>query len=180
MKDNEFEDFIEKPKDSFKTTLNEKVEEMGAAAEQVAAAEGDLKSAKAQFKFLSEVVIPGLLDDVGLKSCETSSGKKVKVQENIRASIPAEKELDAFAWLEENGHGSVIKNQIIIALERGEDDLSNAVADALNDLGVNFDRKRGVHPMTLGALIKELLEEGVPVPLDLFGAFRQRVAKVGK
>lgn len=156
------------------------VDQLADAQQAMASLEGDFKDAKAHVKNLSETVLPDLMDQVGLKSLETRKGLKVKVSENIRASIPHDKELDAFAWLEDNGHASVIKNQIVITLNRGDDALADQIADYLDEQGVLYERKRGVHPMTLGALIKELLEEGVPVPLEVFGAFHQRIAKIGK
>ena len=40
----------------------------------------------------------------------------------------------------------------------------------------NLERK--VEPMTLQAFIKEHLAAGKDIPLDIFGVYRQRIAKV--
>ena len=43
---------------------------------------------------------------------------------------------------------------------------------------LHLKRKKFVHPQTLQAFIRGQLEEGVAVPLDIFGVFRQRFVKV--
>jgi hypothetical protein len=43
---------------------------------------------------------------------------------------------------------------------------------------LKVDVKRGVHPSTLASFVTEQLQEGVEIPLDTFGVYRQRAAKI--
>lgn len=178
MTANPFEEYLETPADSLMSQVNEAAKRLEAAQEAASEADIEAKARKAELKQIQEVELPNLLETAGLKSCETLDGKKVNVSEYIRANIPDDKELDAFLWLEDNGHGDIIKDQFTIALGKGNDELASEIEEFLTKKGVDFARKRGVHHSTLSALIKELMEEGVPVPLDIFGAYRQRIAKI--
>lgn len=178
MTANVFEEFLDAPTDSVMVQVNDAVKRLSVAQSASLEAEADSKVKKAELKQIQEVELPNLLESAGLKSCETLDGKKVNVSEYIRANIPDDKELDAFLWLEDNGHGDIIKDQVTVSYGKGNDDLASELEEFLMKQGADYARKRGVHHSTLSSLIKELLEEGVPVPLDLFGAFRQRIAKV--
>lgn len=178
MTANIFEEFLDNPADSFKSQVNEAAKRLQEAQTASLEAEADAKAKKADLKQIQEVELPNLLETAGLKSCETLDGKKVNVSEYIRANIPDDKELDAYLWLEDNGHGDIIKDQIVVSYGKGNDDLASELEEFLMKQGVDYTRKRAVHHSTLSSLIKELMEEGVPVPLDLFGAYRQRIAKI--
>ena len=44
--------------------------------------------------------------------------------------------------------------------------------------GVKYDRKQAVHPSTLKSFVKQSLENGEDIPEDVFGVYRQTVAKL--
>jgi hypothetical protein len=148
-----------------------------------AKAEADLERAKAHERQILERDIPEMLDSMRMTSITTSSGLKVTVDRKIRATLPAtdkapEKRIRAIAWLLENGHGGVVKNEITVALDRGQDDRAAELAASLRASGFDPAVDRTVHSSTLAALVRELLENGHAVPMDLFNVFDQRVAKV--
>ena len=133
----------------------------------------------AEIKQIVERDIPGLLDMNGLESVTTLDGLKVGVKEDIRASIPKALRELAHAWLEEHGHGDVIKTKVVTEFGRGEMENARALAAEIEETTnktVLIDES--VHAQTLGALVRELLREGSEVPQDLLGVARIRKANI--
>jgi hypothetical protein len=126
--------------------------------------------------------IPELLAKMRLDECTTASGIAVKVKREIKASLPGhdrvEARMGALRWLVEHGHGGVIKNQVSIALDRGEDTRADDLVVDLRAKGFDVEAKKDVHASTLGALVRELVANGTIVPRDLFNLFDMRIAKL--
>ncbi len=82
--------------------------------------------------------------------------------------------------VEDNKNGKLIKRTFAIEFGKGDekwaDKFERDCAQRVKPL--NIKRKKGVHSGTLQAFIKKALEEGVDIPLDVFGAYRQRFAKI--
>lgn len=128
--------------------------------------------------------IPELLAKMRLDDCTTSSGIFVKVKREIKASLPGhervEARMGALRWLVEHGHGGVIKNQVSVSLDRGEDNRADDLVVELRSKGFDVEAKKDVHASTLGALVRELVAEGKIVPRDLFNLFDMRIAKLSR
>lgn len=138
----------------------------------------ELRLQQEELRELTWTKIPMLMDEMGLEEIKTPDGIKVKVKEEIEAGISAERRPLAHKWLEENGHSGLIKREISVAFNR---DQSEAAAELVTELqgrfaGVSQDSK--VHPATLKAWVREMLAKGQELPLDLFGVFRRRIAKM--
>jgi hypothetical protein len=128
--------------------------------------------------------IPELLGKMRLDECTTASGIQVKVKREIKASLPGhervEARMGALRWLVEHGHGGVIKNQVSVALDRGDDTRADDLVIALRSQGFAVEAKKDVHASTLGALVRELVANGTLVPRDLFNLFDMRLAKLSR
>jgi hypothetical protein len=128
--------------------------------------------------------IPELLAKMRLDACVTASGIQVKLKREIKASLPGhervEARMGALRWLVEHGHGGVIKNQVSVALDRGEDTRADDLVVELRGKGFSVESKKDVHASTLGALVRELVAEGRIVPRDLFNLFDMRIAKLSR
>ena len=128
--------------------------------------------------------IPELLGKMRLDDCTTASGIHVKVKREIKASLPGndrvEARMGAFRWLIEHGHGGVIKNQVSIALDRGEDSRADDLVVELRSKGFEVESKKDVHPSTLGALVREVIANGVIVPRENFNLYDMRLAKLSR
>lgn len=141
----------------------------------------ELKKAQDQLKDVVEFKIPELMDKVGMEKFSTKNGLNIAIRETIRASmgsgVAKEKNLD---WLEAEGHEAVIKMGVEVPFGKSaeERETAKALAAKLREEGLPATFARKVEPSTLSALIRELLEEGRPVPEEAFGVFRQRVAKI--
>jgi hypothetical protein len=128
--------------------------------------------------------IPELLGKMRLDACTTASGIQVTLKREIKASLPGHERVDdrmgALRWLVEHGHGGVIKNQVSVALDRGEDTRADELLVELRTRGYAVEAKKDVHASTLGALVRELVADGKIVPRDLFNLFDLRIAKLSR
>lgn len=158
--------------------LQELAEKQAKAESEVARIEAELNKAKETLKSLCEVQVPALMDQIGITEFKTASGLVIKVDETIRASIPKARTLEAFAWLRAHNHAALIKRELSVAFGKGEDAKADELAASLRLQGVELDDNATVHAQTLGAFVREQLRDGIDLPLDLFGVFRQRVSKI--
>ena len=156
--------------------LAELAEKQWKAQKGVDAADVALKSAKVALADLAEKQIPELMDSLNMVTFTTTGGLKIHVKEAIRASIPKKHLAEALAWLRKNKHEKLIKRTLSI-VPRSDDD-AETLADYFRNAGFEFSDDPKVHPQTLGAFVREKLENGEEIPDDLFGVFRQRVAKI--
>lgn len=96
------------------------------------------------------------------------------------AKIPEDKEIEAFAWLHDQGHGDLVKTQITVALGMGDREIAQQVETAITEVGADYSSKLSVHPATLKSFVKSEVEAGRAIPLDLFGAHIGEVVKIKK
>lgn len=152
----------------------------------VAQAEESLKEARERLRQVQEILLPELMAEAGVETFTTTSGIEVSVKPDLHANVSAERQPEAFAWLRAHGHGSLIKNDVVVTFGRGEEARARAVVDALRADGHVVARKEAVHPSTLKAFVREQLlqqaepqEDGAPrpaFPLELFGVHETRKA----
>lgn len=139
-----------------------------------------LKECNASKTKIETDLIPSLMASAGgIEKFALADGRSVTLKDELYASVSEANRAAAFAWLEAHGHGDVIKDELKFALGKGP--MAAAIAEELiadaEGLGIDtYSRKRGVHPSTLQALLKEQLAEGVEIPKETFGVFQQRRA----
>lgn len=184
MATNAFDDYgvdIEAPSHEAFNKLNDLVIRYTDAAARVARLEDELRTASETLSLLVNKEIPELMDQLQLESFRSHGGMEVAVKEDIRASISKANQSAAFRWLEENGNGDLIKNEIMINLGRGQNDEAQDIVDAVKSAarpGTAIAQKQAVHGQTLAKFVRDALACGQGIPLELFGVFRQRVAKI--
>lgn len=146
---------------------------------QIEELEANLEKAKADLREVAEKRLPALLD--GLRgSLLLDDGRTIEITEKMRASIAGAKADPACEWLDEHGHGGLVKREFVISF--GKDDEAWArkfqrdLARRKKPLAVKV--KRTVHHKTLESWVNEQFKEGVDIPKDVFGVYRQRMAKV--
>ncbi len=138
---------------------------------KIADAEATLKTLKQEHNKVSQVDIPEALAECGLSEFKLANGMKVTVNPFYSASIPKDREAEALDWLRANEHGDLIKNTISVAFGRGEDESAAKLKAALENEGSSYTDKTGVHSQTLRAFVREQVESGQNLPLDLLGVF---------
>ena len=160
------------------TELNEMVDLALRLQQMKAEAEAELAEVTDRLKQVEEVIIPNLFDELGMKKFTLSDGRTIEVKEKYASTITKENEAACFNWLEENGLGSIIKKSVICDFKRDEIEEHERLVTVLEDNGIGYAEKQGVHSSTLSAFVKEQIEAGVEFPKDLFKVFLLRSTKI--
>ena len=145
---------------------------------KMAAIDEQLKTLKATETTLSEQTIPNLMHKAGVSLIKLKDGSAVEVKPFYAARIPLSKVNDAFMWLRENGHGDLIKNNVMLTFGRNQDNEAKSLVVELREKGHNVKQAEKVEPMTLKAFVKEQIQGGKNVPADLFGVYVASKTKI--
>lgn len=161
------------------TVLIQLADELQQAEAYVALKERELEEAKDAMKEIAEMRIPNATDGLEGKF-SLSDGRTLEVKEDIRSSIAGDKRIPAIQWLDEHDYGHIVKRQLTFEFGKGSDEQVAEFQEHIRKFGKPVVMKENytVHHATLNAWVKEQLGEGVELPRDTFGIFRQRVAKV--
>lgn len=161
------------------TQISIAADNLSIAQRKVAAAEKALSDATLELKHYAETVLPELMEKAGQTSITTANGHRLEIKEDIRANLAKDRVEKGVDWLRENGHDSVVKTEVATVFSAGHDTEARALAERLRGINhATIQFRHGVHPSTLSSLVRELLADGVDVPQDLFGVYRQKVAKL--
>lgn len=127
---------------------------------------------------LTENIIPSLMDELDVPSLALSATQSLSIKTKITANIPAARIEEGCAWLEANGHGGIIKQDVTVTFGTKEAERAAILVAAIKASGEVPKVKKTVNHQTLSALVREQLEEGADLPMDLLGVFRRRAAVV--
>jgi hypothetical protein len=125
-----------------------------------------------------EVAIPNLLEKLGMTEFKLIDGSMVSVKDDLYAAITKENQAAAFSWLEETGNDGIIKNEVKVPFGKGQDEQAKQLLAVLDGHGFSYTNVRNVHPQTLRAFVRGQIEDGRPVPVDLFSIHIKKVATV--
>lgn len=148
----------------------------------VAEAEERFKALKADRKELAEQKIAKLMDDLDLTDFKTKDGVRIKLKSKMRCKITDDNRESAYDWLDEQGHGGIIKRQVAVGFSKAEGERALELIEQLREQYPDVKEVKDVHWSTLDKIINELAVQGEDVPLDLFGVYDQLTvdAKVDK
>jgi hypothetical protein len=158
--------------------LSDQVIKLRSLEDEIVEEEKKIKELKRQSELLSGEVIPTMMQEMNISTLKLADGSAVEVKPIYGASIPKDKQEGAFKWLRDNGLGDLIKNQIIVAFGRNEDNKAMAYATLAQGQGYEPVQKLKVEPMTLKALVRERLESGKEMPTELFNVFAGNQTKI--
>lgn len=140
--------------------------------------EQELKDLNERARALREESIPMAMLELNITSFKMDTGQTISCKQDVYAAIPAARRDEAFAWLEQHGFGALVKLQVFAQLGKGEQERAQECVAKLRELGLQPEVKQDVHAQTLKAWLREQLEQGAEVDLELFGARPVWVAKV--
>lgn len=149
--------------------------------QEIAQIELELKAAKERHRVVSESTLPELMETAGMSELTTLNGLVVTLGEKVLANISAERAPEAHAWLINNGHEALIKNEYVVSFPKNSTEIASEFEKYLNDeIGRKANRKHkvAVHPSTLTAFVNEELEAGRELPMELLGVMRRKVTKI--
>tara|TARA_R110002020_G_scaffold16580_3_gene58571 strand:+ start:1021 stop:1575 length:555 start_codon:yes stop_codon:yes gene_type:complete len=133
--------------------------------------EEKLKEEKAALHKITDEQLPEALEEMNLQKFTLTDGSEISVKPIYSASIPKDRRDEAYGWLRENGFGDLVKNNITVTFGRGEDEKAVEFQGLAMSNGFEPIQLEKVEPMTLKGWLRERVEAGDAVPLDLFGAF---------
>ena len=148
--------------------LSEAIEQFKTVSAQVLATEQKLKEFKAQEKYISEFVIPEIMEKQNLKTVKLKDGSELSVGKKFYASAKAEKKMEVIQWLRDNGLGDIVDNNIIVSFGQNEDNKAMAYANLARESGFEPTQQEKVHPSRLSATMREWKENGKEIPAELF------------
>ena len=147
---------------------------------EVKAQEEKIKQTQKEIARISEDVIPTMLSEMGLSQLKLADGSSVDVKPFYSASISVANREKAYKWLRDNGLGDIIKNDVVVSFGRHEDNKAVDYANLAKSQGFEPTQKLKVEPMTLKALVRERIEAGEDMPMDIFNVYVGNRTKLTK
>ena len=152
-------------------SLAGQVKNLKTLEDEIKTDEESLKKKKKEIERISGEVIPTMLSEMGLSSLKLADGSAVDVKPYYAANISIANREAAYSWLRSNGLGDIIKNDITVSFGRNEDNKAADYANLARGQGFEPTQKLKVEPMTLKALVRERIEAGKDMPMDIFNVF---------
>jgi len=146
------------------------VQEQVSLEDRISTGEKLLSQLKKDLAYVQTKKLPDALTSLGLAGVPMADGSSVEIKPFVSASISKANKEEAHKWLEDNNHGDLIKHVLSINVGRDKEK-EKAVVEALATLAIIPDDTESVHGGTLKVWVREQVEEGKPIPLELFGAF---------
>jgi hypothetical protein len=140
--------------------------------------EAQTKTAKASLYKITDEQLPETLEEMGLRKFTLMDGSEISVKPIYSTSIPKDRKDEAFDWLRSHGFGDLVKNNVTVTFGRGEDKAATAFIGLCGSEGFVPSQNEKVESMTLKAWLRERVEAGDAVPLDLFGAYISQRATI--
>jgi len=145
--------------------------EQVALEHEVARLEEELDTNRKRLDELRDKALSDLLMGLGLRALKLCNGQSVTVRRLVFASIKAENQPTALAWLRSHGFAALIKEKLELDAGKGAAEKLAELKKFANFLQVDVVERSGVHPQTLKAFVAEQLEKGSDIPRDLFGIY---------
>ena len=172
------EEVLTKTKDI--KSLSDQVLKLRDLEAEVKAQEEKIKQTQKEIARISEDVIPTMLSEMGLSQLKLADGSSVDVKPFYNASISVANREKAYKWLRDNGLGDIIKNDVTVSFGRNEDNKAVDYANLAKSQGFEPTQKLKVEPMTLKALVRERIEAGKQMPMDIFNVYVGNRTKLTK
>lgn len=190
-----YDEFLhDKPSDGALELVSSLASQQDAAQAEVFLLEAQLKGARERLRQIAEDRLPTAMADCHVKTFTTHSGLSVRVDEKFRAGQlddktsddekrrPLTERLRALEYLEDEGHGDLMRRTIQVTLDKDSEELAAELTALLRShRGANkikVEEFRVVPWTTLSSFAKSQLREGYDPDLELLGVSRVTIAKV--
>lgn len=166
----------EAPPDAALQTIAQLAVRQLALEQEVARTETRLQELQRELRAVQETELPDAMLAAGCSSYRLTSGASISIKDGISASLAEGKRASACEWLRSHGFGDIVTDDLTLNFARGQAEAAHALLDDLHARGLNPVIKTNVNTATLKALIREQMQAGREMPLDLFGAYVWRKA----
>jgi hypothetical protein len=173
MSEQELWNEIEVDADAFDKLTTENGSQLSGLIRTTTSIQKDLKAAEGAVKRLKVERDRYLFDLIPAKMAETGM-TKVEVEGN-QVTL---QQFVAFAHLRDIGAEDFIKNEISVRFGLNEDNKVKAVQADLDDRGFDTATRTWVEPMTLKKLLRERVEAGQEIDLEMFNGYVGTIAKI--
>lgn len=146
--------------------------------------EAVMKTINEELKKISEYDLPNAMSEAGMSEFKLLDGSKISIKRVYAASVKVADRENAFAWMRERGHDSLIKTEVNVPLGKGAHEAAEAIMAKLREQFPDYAPQldESVHWQTLRAFVKEQVEaeelaiqqgESVddPLPRELLGVY---------
>ena len=130
------------------------------ANQRVEQAEALLRKLSKERDEISHTILPSKMDEMGLSELALDDGSKISVESFYQASLPSDTKDAALNWLDEEGHGDIIKHEVKVSLKKGQREEAESACKALSEVGLEPSVDMSVHNSTLRAFVREEIESG--------------------
>lgn len=159
------------------SNISKLISRQRSAEEYIEEAEALLKRKHEELRKIREQDLPTALEAAGCREFTTKDGLKVRIANDMYASIPKSSKHKAAQWLAENDHASIVKNNVVVRFDKGDEEAVQEFVGQLEKLGIeNFSVEVDLHTGQVKSAIKEMLDENIDVPLELFGVYFKKEA----
>jgi len=139
--------------------------------------EEQLKNLKKQVEIVSRETIPAIFNELNLSSLQLSTGEKVEIKDELKASIAQKNYLEAYKNMVDAEGGDEEKIDSLFKTQTVIDGLDDELLDFLLEEEITYDVKRSIHHQTLKKYCKERLEKGLTIP-DGISTFQYQETKI--
>ncbi len=145
----------------------------------LAGLEAQVKVKKAAISDIAEMQLPVLVESIGLgDELPLANGTKLVIKRNHGASPLVANRDKVWDWMEEKGHGHLVKRQIVMSYGKDERADALAMTGYLDSEGLDYEELRKVESSTLSKFVRDAEGRGEEIPEDIFGVYRTAVAKI--
>jgi len=177
------------------SALSDMAKLLKARQDQAKKLENELKELNSEIHRMESSDIPEMMQELGVNSFELDDGCKVTIRNIIKASLPSATSIarerdpakralminrfrEGVAYLERNGAGAIVKNQLTADLGKDSGDIARKAQEMLRTIGIPSRADQTVNPNSLSSWCKERIEGGNEIDHDLFGIFSGQKAHI--
>lgn len=173
------------PDDSQLKVIADLANEQLVLQRRIATGEELLKTLHRDLHTLRTETIPAAMLAANTRQFGLLDGSSLTIEKKYFANIPTEDAISeagseelagnlrgrragCFQWLRRHKHSGIIKNFLTVTFGKDEDKRAKGLQAWLNAEKIPFEKREGVHPMTLKSFVRERYEAGKTLPADLF------------
>lgn len=161
------------------SALAQMAADLHSAEERVLILENELKKAKERRDHIQRNVIPDYMAEIGMEEF-TAAGMKIKIDTVLSVKPKADARPRVLEEVEKLGAGALIKSTVSVAFNRNENDKARSFITDLQEKGLQPKQDRKIEPQTLKKFVKDRLEKGESVDMELFGVSRFARAQIAE
>jgi hypothetical protein len=145
---------------------------------EISKTDDHLKELKKQRGKVAEFDLPEAMQECNMVKFTLDTGQEVSVEKDLKVSVPKKRMSEIIQWLRDNKHGDVVKNQLVIDVDKGKDNSVAEVMEVAEGLEMAVVRTESVHSGTLKKILNDQLDAGVDMDLKFFGAYELNQSKI--